>query len=301
MIKDILLITVITLIVITAVIYGFSKVGSPADARSIKFDQKRIQDISQISSAIQTYAYDKNKLPDKLSEVKDYLYGSKDIVDPETKKEYEYKKGTFPDYEICTTFSTDSKNNKTTDYLSYADDLNNHPKGYYCIKLKLSQTGTYANPSPFNLEELTPAQHEEGIRAGRDGNRLNDLDLLQRDLYEILQESTASAVKTLCAQTGKYPCSGRSTEDSRSADGNGWVKVNISKDVSRMPFLPIDPQNDTQFHYTYCADKDSWEANARLESNDYGSHAGSDGGDNGLLYEVGTNKELIGKVPGCHY
>src|SRR3989344_2938474 len=107
MIKDFLLIGVISAIIVAAVVYGFTKVGSPTDARGVKFDQQRIQDISQISSAIQSYAYEKNKLPDKLADIKDFLYAKKDMVDPETKKEYEYKKGTFPNYEICSTFSAD--------------------------------------------------------------------------------------------------------------------------------------------------------------------------------------------------
>lgn len=146
----------------------------------------------------------------------------------------------------------------------------------------------------------------ELTKRGRDATRLADLSNLQQAINVAVQEATGSAAQLLCvggltngACTGdSYP----STAASRSSNGTGWVKVNLSTQNSvSVPTLPQDPINDATYHYTYKSDGNAWEINARLESVQYQSKAENDGGNNNTpgtgasapLYEVGSNLTLM--------
>ncbi|HLC87585.1 MAG TPA: type II secretion system protein [Patescibacteria group bacterium] len=141
----------------------------------------------------------------------------------------------------------------------------------------------------------------ELTRRGRDAARLSDLSNLQNAINVAVQEATNSGSAILC-NGGTYPCTFKSSPlgaSTRLADGTGWVSVNLGgqKSVS-VPTLPVDPTNDTTFHYTYCADNDAWEINAVLESDQQKPKMAADGGDENATdttgrYEVGSNLTLI--------
>ena len=142
----------------------------------------------------------------------------------------------------------------------------------------------------------------ELTKRGRDAARLTDLSNLQQAINVAVQEATASSAAILCEGT-TVPCDGSSNTGTRTADGTGWVKVNMSaqKSVS-VPTLPVDPTNSTSLHYTYCSDGDAWEINTTLESQQQSGKAGNDGGDEGQFYEVGSNLKLISASGGsCTY
>lgn len=144
----------------------------------------------------------------------------------------------------------------------------------------------------------------ELTRRGRDAARLSDLSNLQNAINVAVQEATDSGAAILCAgdPDGDYPCTEASyplQTDTRLSDGAGWVKVDLggSKSVS-VPTLPVDPSNDTTYHYTYCADDDAWEIDAVLESDQQKPKMAADGGDQNATdttgrYEVGSNLTLI--------
>lgn len=144
----------------------------------------------------------------------------------------------------------------------------------------------------------------ELTRRGRDAARLSDLANLQNAINVAVQESTGSGtVSVLCSQSGTYPCTGSSQTGTRTTDGTGWVKANLSiqKSVS-VPTLPVDPVNSATYHYTYCADKDSWEIGTVLESAQQAPKMSSDGGSNNNIYEVGSNLTLMPPSGGsCTY
>ncbi|MBI4036292.1 type II secretion system protein [Candidatus Daviesbacteria bacterium] len=151
----------------------------------------------------------------------------------------------------------------------------------------------------------------EQAKRKRDIDRLADLTNLQQAINIAVQESTTSGAAVLCKPTGAYPCSGSSsssTSVTSVSDGNGWVKVDLSSQKSvSIPTLPVDPINNEAFHYTYCADKDAYEINATLESDQFKVKMIGDGGnenskDNTGRYEVGTNLTLIASGGGsCTY
>lgn len=144
----------------------------------------------------------------------------------------------------------------------------------------------------------------ELTRRGRDAARLTDLSNLQNAINVAVQEATDSGEAILCAgdPDGAYPCLDASYPvgaSTRLSNATGWVKVNLggNKSVS-VPTLPVDPTNDTTYHYTYCADNDAWEIDATLESDQQKPRMASDGGDQNATdttgkYEVGSNLTLI--------
>lgn len=149
----------------------------------------------------------------------------------------------------------------------------------------------------------------ELTRRGRDAARLTDLSNLQQAINVAVQEATNSGSAILC-NGASYPCSGNSATNERTANGTGWVKVNLGTQQSvSIPTLPIDPTNSagsTNYHYVYCADKptgqvDGWEINTKLESQQQQGKMTTDGGDDAVLYEVGSNLSLMGVSTGCSY
>lgn len=143
----------------------------------------------------------------------------------------------------------------------------------------------------------------ELTQRGRDAARLTDLANLQSAITVAVQEATGSgAVAVLCKNKGSYPCGGSSHTGTRSANGDGWVKTDLSvqKSVS-VPTLPIDPTNDNFLHYTYCADNDAWEIDAVLESTQQKGKMISDGGNEPDKYETGSNLNLIASGGICTY
>ena len=142
----------------------------------------------------------------------------------------------------------------------------------------------------------------ELTRRGRDAARLSDLANLQQAINVAVQESTASAAAILCG-AGSTPCFGSSNTGTRASDGSGWVKVNLSAQQSvSVPTLPADQSNTTANHYTYCSDGNGWEIDTVLESQQQSDKAGADGGDDPVIYEVGSNLTLIKPSGGsCSY
>ena len=142
----------------------------------------------------------------------------------------------------------------------------------------------------------------ELTRRSRDARRLIDLANIKQAIDVAVQEATDSGVAVLC-NGGSYPCNGSSHNGTRLVDGSGWVKINIGgvKGVT-MPTLAADPINDSTFHYTYCADKDVWEINTKLESDQQKSQMENDGGNDTSVYEMGSSLSIIAPSGGsCTY
>ncbi|OGE37507.1 hypothetical protein A3B45_01865 [Candidatus Daviesbacteria bacterium RIFCSPLOWO2_01_FULL_39_12] len=142
----------------------------------------------------------------------------------------------------------------------------------------------------------------EIMRRGRDADRLSHLAQLQQAIAVAVQESTASAAETLCVNT-TAPCSGTSDVGSRSNNGSGWVKVDLSSQQTvAFATLPIDPTNSTTYHYAYCSDGAEWEIDTVLESQRETPKMAGDGGNDDVVYEVGLNLSLIAASGGsCTY
>ena len=143
----------------------------------------------------------------------------------------------------------------------------------------------------------------ELTKRGRDAARLTDLSNLQSAINVAVQEATGSgAIGVLCKDGGSQ-CEGSSNTGSRASDGTGWLQADLSSQKSvSVPTLPVDPVNDVNFHYKYCAANDAWEIDTVLESDQQKTKMTGDGGNEPDKYEVGSNLSLINASGGsCTY
>lgn len=99
--------TVSIVFVISAIVYSFMIMGSPFKQRSLRLDDRRVQDLQNIQYQIINYWQQKEKLPTKLSDLANPLSGYSLPVDPEFEKgaTYEYAVKDKLTFEICATFA----------------------------------------------------------------------------------------------------------------------------------------------------------------------------------------------------
>lgn len=152
MLKYFIAIGFIGILVVALVVYIFSSVGGPGETRRQKFDQTRIQQIQSLKYSIEDYYYKNKILPATIDDISVSLTPMDQIKDPETVREYDYKKLDEMNYQLCTNFKTDSaevkqSNLRQTYYYYYYNEYK-HPKGYHCFDYQVSPSGSTTG-SPF--------------------------------------------------------------------------------------------------------------------------------------------------------
>ncbi len=102
-----------SILVIVLIIWSFSIMGGPGSQRKLRLDQRRLDDLQSIQWQVINYWQQKQKLPEKLSDLVDPISNYSLPVDPEFQKgtTYEYKKledqpaQKGKKFELCATFS----------------------------------------------------------------------------------------------------------------------------------------------------------------------------------------------------
>ena len=128
----------------------------------------------------------------------------------------------------------------------------------------------------------------------RDATRLSDLTTLQNAINVSVQEATgASGYALYCNDpNATTDCTGTSNPAgaaSQAINGTGWVKINLSNQNSvQVPTLPVDPLNNSAFHYRYCGTTTGWKMLTRLESIKESGRMLTDGGSSNADYETGS-------------
>lgn len=135
MIKYIIAVFILSILVAGAVIFAILRVGLPSQARGEKFDQKRLQNMSSLKTAIEGYYYKNNKLPKSPSDLSDD-YTKNNLEDPETETEYVYDL-VGEKYQLCAKFDTDNRAKTDGQGSAYLDKQFPHPKGYYCFEYEV--------------------------------------------------------------------------------------------------------------------------------------------------------------------
>ena len=138
-------------LVIAAIILGFVVGGTPLEARFRNQDIQRTNNLQELSSCINSFAYDNGRLPKDLGELKSgvrYSYCSSMAVDPETQKEYEYRAVSSGDFELCGEFARSTVNEFPN--VDYYGKWQKHGKGRMCE----IQTVTF-NQFP-NQDKISP-------------------------------------------------------------------------------------------------------------------------------------------------
>ena len=99
---------VVVAVVILAIGFGFYIAGSPANQRTVRFDERRTQDLSSLQSQLINYWQKKNELPQNLDRLANDILGIVIPKDPKTGASYEYAKLGNLKFELCATFETSS-------------------------------------------------------------------------------------------------------------------------------------------------------------------------------------------------
>jgi hypothetical protein len=125
--------------VLAAIVTGFWLLGSPGQQRLISLDNKRLEDLSGIASAISNQNINVGEgearpLPETLPTT---LPTSSSLTDPVSNQPYEYRRLTDSTYELCATFATASSGQDDRSWLAQSWP---HPAGRHCFKLDKSGT-----------------------------------------------------------------------------------------------------------------------------------------------------------------
>ena len=124
-----------SVVVLAAVVWGVTLVGSPATARLQRFDSQRLGDLRTIVRELQSLCQDpdikkelKRPLPESLERLAGLARSERiNLTDPETKQPYVYTVKDATSYELCATFSLARD--------SDVDVFWNHPSGEHCFTI----------------------------------------------------------------------------------------------------------------------------------------------------------------------
>ena len=132
-----------------AVITGLFIAGSPAEERTRRMDDQRVEDLRYISYAVESYYQNEGVLPASLEEAarqpNAFVHR---IADPVTGMPYEYLPSASAAYQLCATFDapTNPENAQNTPpELSFW----NHDAGRICYALEARTLPTSVKPLPL--------------------------------------------------------------------------------------------------------------------------------------------------------
>ncbi len=129
-----------TVLVLGAIVVGFSVLGSPRTQRFLRQDMQKVNDLQNIQSQIVQYWQQKGSLPTDLNSLSDTLSYGGIPVDPQSGKSYEYiMKGALA-FSLCADFNRDSVNMegkyRTSNPMFYPGMENEnwqYMQGHYCF------------------------------------------------------------------------------------------------------------------------------------------------------------------------
>lgn len=96
---------VVGVVILLAIILGFSVIGSPQKQRLLRHDNQRLMDLQSLQWSVTNYYQQTRMLPASLNDINDGLTGSYVPVDPQTGEQYEYRRTGQLSFEICATFN----------------------------------------------------------------------------------------------------------------------------------------------------------------------------------------------------
>lgn len=138
----------VSLLVLISLVGGFFIIGSPQEIRELRFDQEKVNDLSQIQSEIIRYWQDKNILPSELDKLNDPLIGFSIPVDAETGEEYGYEILSATTFNLCAAF-----NQEGDSQYRFKDESWKHDSGEVCFERTI-------DPDRFKIrllnEEIRP-------------------------------------------------------------------------------------------------------------------------------------------------
>jgi hypothetical protein len=104
--------------------------GSPAEERALRLDDRRIEDLSAIARAVDLYWTRHTRLPSSLDELQQEPGVNVTVLDPGAAQRYEYRPAGAETYELCAQFARDSRQSGPR----AADGFWSHGAGHQCFR-----------------------------------------------------------------------------------------------------------------------------------------------------------------------
>lgn len=96
-------------VVVGAVIAGLMVLGSPAEERERRMDQRRVEQLEELSRVVDVYRAEHEKLPPSLDQLERDGRPAPGTRDPGTQQPYEYRVLEAEKYELCAQFQQASR------------------------------------------------------------------------------------------------------------------------------------------------------------------------------------------------
>ena len=103
----------VTLVVAATVIAAIAVLGSPAEQRKLRFDERRVSDLIGIKRAVTLYVHQHEALPPDLAALANLPGARIQTSDPETGAAYEYSVVSAKSYRLCAVFARRSEGDRT--------------------------------------------------------------------------------------------------------------------------------------------------------------------------------------------
>lgn len=121
-----------TAAVVAVVIGGILLLDSPAEERSRRLDERRVDDLRSISAELDFYWTRERTLPSSLEELADEPGVFLELYDPESGEAYEYRVLSSNTYELCAEFARDTAEERNRFYTENWS----HGPGKQCFELE---------------------------------------------------------------------------------------------------------------------------------------------------------------------
>ena len=96
------------IVVLATVAGAVAVMGSPAEQRRMRIDERRVEDLQRIEAAVRAYHAEVRALPETLDTLDARPGVALDASDPETASRYDYRRTGNNAFELCATFATDT-------------------------------------------------------------------------------------------------------------------------------------------------------------------------------------------------
>ncbi|MDR0276130.1 MAG: hypothetical protein LBI48_12505 [Burkholderiaceae bacterium] len=135
----------VSVVVIASLAGAAYVLGSPAQRRQIRLDERRLKDLVEIADSVQGYAKKHDALPQNfaaLQEAAETEAGKRrPPADPDTRAPYEYKVLDAQSWQLCAVFSLPSPDENENDRTYYGNWRRAHDAGRQCFKYSRDNDG----------------------------------------------------------------------------------------------------------------------------------------------------------------
>lgn len=122
-----------SVVMLASIVSGFFIIGSPAEQRKMRFDERRVNDLQILQSQIISFWRQKERLPSALDELKSDISGFVPPKDPSLKIVYEYRTLGRLEFELCANFELASPSvfqDGSYGHMAYSEGVSYEGVGY---------------------------------------------------------------------------------------------------------------------------------------------------------------------------